>query len=95
MRKPSGHGLLIYKSTVVRKIDGEAKYLMDDLIMFLLHFFLLGLQLDEALVGGLEQEVGLHGAVLVLLHPQRRLPGEAELNTASSCTWFNQVCWTF
>ena len=45
---------------------GVFKYRKVDLVMLLLHFFLLGLQLHEALVGRLEQEVGLHGAVLVL-----------------------------
>jgi hypothetical protein len=52
--------------------------------MFNFHFFLFGLQLDQALVGRLEDKAAVHRAILVLVHPQRRLPGKSELSQERS-----------
>ena len=48
-----------------------------------LHFFLLGLEFDEAFVGRLEDDATVHSSILVL-HPQGRLAGKSELSKIDS-----------
>ena len=62
---------------------------LQHLVMLFLHFFLLGLQLDQAFVGRLHQEVSLHGPVLVL-DSQRGLSRKSKLDTSPSGAWFKQ-----